>query len=122
MLRSMWQMIRHANQEEAAVESLIIVPVSHKGTSPPCTDPPKASFPLHIHPHSPSARIYPDRQTDGPEAGALRGEFVENKLAWLLHLQWSVSLGESSSINCKTDVVFNIWPTAHWLLCGCADS
>lgn len=97
VLRSMWQMIRHANQEEAAVESLIIVPVPHKGTSPPCTDPPKASFPLHIHPHSPSARIYPDRQTDGPEAGAPRGEFVENKLAWLLHLQWSVSLGESSS-------------------------
>lgn len=40
VLCSMWQMIRHANQAEAAVESLIIVLVPHKGPSPACTDPP----------------------------------------------------------------------------------
>lgn len=58
---SMWQIIRHANQEEAAVESLITVRVPHKGTSPAHTALPPASC---------SPRI--PRQTDGPEAETLK--------------------------------------------------
>lgn len=55
----MLQIIRHANQAQAAVESLIMVRVPHKGTSP--SDPPRSSPTLHMHPHSPSA---PDRQME----------------------------------------------------------
>lgn len=94
---SMWQIIRHANQVEAAVESLIMVWVPHKGTSPHRTDPPGAppdsgSLPLlHIHPHSPAALV-PPRQTDGPEAEALRREESLGRIGWygwFWHLGWS---------------------------------
>lgn len=67
---SMWQIIRHANQAEAAVESLIMVWVPYKGTSPPHIDPPGAppdsgSPPLFTStPHSPAALVPPDRQMD----------------------------------------------------------
>lgn len=77
---SMWQIIRHANQVEAAVESLITVrvppqrqlstlcrlPLSpSRPSSPPA--PPSPSHPpssLNIHPHSPTALAAPDRQMD----------------------------------------------------------
>lgn len=83
---SMWQIIRHANQVEAAVESLIMVPVPHKGTSPPCTTP---TDPLQTHatptphPHQPPFSCCPctPRQTDGPEAEALVREQIQGKLA-----------------------------------------
>lgn len=84
VLCSMWQIIRHANQAEAAVESLIIVPVSHKGPSPPFTDPdpptPQKSIlpPSHPPPFLFSPRT--DRQTDGPEAEAMGGEFW--RISW----------------------------------------
>lgn len=70
MVCSMWQIIRHANQVEAAVQSLIMVPVPHKGTSPPCTTPQIPSRlmqpppPTHINPHSLAALVHPDRQMD----------------------------------------------------------
>lgn len=76
---SMWQIIRHANQAEAAVESLITVRVPHKGTFSTPHRPPQSPSrlqqapTLHIHPHSPAALV--PRQTDGPEAEALGGEF-----------------------------------------------
>lgn len=87
VLCSMWQMIRHANQAEAAVESLIIVPVPHKGPSTPYTDPPQSILPpSHPPPFLFSPRI--PRQTDGPEAEALGGEFW--RISWL---GWFVANG-----------------------------
>lgn len=67
MVCSMWQIIRHANQAEAAVESLIMVRVPHKGTSPPPRAPPDSGSPpppSHPPPFSPAALVPPDRQMD----------------------------------------------------------
>lgn len=87
---SMWQIIRHANQAEAAVESLIMVRVPHKGTSPPPRAPPDSGSPpppLHIHPHSPLLPLYPqtDRWTRGRGwISGRRGEFGEDWVVWLV--------------------------------------
>lgn len=80
---SMWQIIRHANQVEAAVESLITVRVPPQRQlcalcrlplSP--SRPPPPSLPSSLYIHHPPFSCCPcsPRQTDGPEAGALRRE------------------------------------------------
>lgn len=78
---SMWQIIRHANQVEAAVESLIMVrvppqrqlaalcrlPLSPSRPTQPTTPPPPLLFLPAVHPpppHSPAALAAPDRQMD----------------------------------------------------------
>lgn len=77
---SMWQIIRHANQTEAAVESLIMVRVPHKGTSTPThpleplQTPAAPSFssssssstppPPPLPPPAAAALVAPDRQMD----------------------------------------------------------
>lgn len=93
---SMWQIIRHANQAEAAVESLIMVRVPHKGTSPPHTDPPGAppdsGSPPTLSPSFTSTPIlllplYPqtDRWTRGRGwSSGRRGEFGEAWAVWLV--------------------------------------
>lgn len=82
---SMWQIIRHANQAEAAVESLIMVRVSHKGTSPPPRSPSRLSQPLPPS-HPPPFSFCPctTRQTDGPEveAEAVGGEESLGRIGW----------------------------------------
>lgn len=77
MVCSMWQIIRHANQVEAAVESLIMVWGPHKGTSSSCTtsphlEPLRLMHPLPPPPNPPKFSCCPctPRQTDGPETGA----------------------------------------------------
>lgn len=96
MVCSMWQIIRHANQAEAAVESLIMVRVPHKGTSPPPRAPPDSGSPPPPFTSTPILPCCPctPRQTDGPEAEAesVGGEESLGKIGWygwLWHRGWS---------------------------------
>lgn len=94
---SMWQIIRHANQAEAAVESLIMVRVPHKGTfsTPHRTprSPSRLQQPPHpSHPPPFSCCPCTPRQTDGPEAEAVGGEESFGTIGWygwLWHRGWS---------------------------------
>lgn len=113
---SMWQIIRHANQVEAAVESLIMVWVPHKGTSPHRADPPGAppvsgSLPLlYIHPPFCCCPCAP-RQTDGPEAEAeaLRREETLGRIGWydcLWLFEWGAFGGGGGKFSNKNSCLF----------------
>lgn len=87
---SMWQIIRHANQVKAAVESLIMVWVPHKAPLHP-SDPPwspsrlQAPLPFTSTP-IPLVLLYPqtDRWTRGRGwSRGRRGEFGEDFVVWL---------------------------------------
>lgn len=102
---SMWQIIRHANQAEAAVESLIMVWVPHKGTSPHRIDFPQAPLDSCSLPPSLPSPLFSrcpcsPRQTDGPEAeaGALRREQSLWRIGWN---GWSWYLDKTKSLNEK---------------------
>lgn len=119
VLCSMWQMIRHANQAEAAVESLIIVPVPHKGPSPPLSTLHRTftSTPIPLQPsYSQTDRQMGQRLKHWEEsfrelAGMVGSSQMEWKFGWIIEQMLRGS--------CRTDAAVNIWPAAHWLLCVC---